>query len=296
MRKRAAAAVEPLRFVEFQLPTLVETPPEGPGWIHEIKYDGYRTELLIQDGTARAMTRRAFDWSAKYPGIVEAAARLPVDSAIIDGEVIVMDEKGRTDFATLRSAIRWQPQRLVFVAFDLLHLDGQDLRIRPLLRRRELLQELIGEEGGAIQFSHHVAGLGSDFYQAVEKLGLEGMVSKRADAPYRSGRGTSWLKAKCYQESTLEIAGVLRERGRPAIAYMVTPDRERRYVGGAFIQLNQEMREQLWKRVKAGARPVKGVDAKPGTEWLKPGLLGRVRHLKGEETLRHATLEGLANG
>jgi DNA ligase D-like protein (predicted ligase) len=296
MRKRAAAAVEPLRFVEFQLPTLVERPPEGPGWIHEIKYDGYRTELLIQNGTARALTRRAFDWSAKYPGIVEAAARLPVDSAIIDGEVIVMDEKGRTDFATLRSAIRWQPDRLVFVAFDLLQLDGQDLRIRPLLRRRELLQELIGEEGGAIQFSHHVAGLGSDFYQAVEKLGLEGMVSKRADAPYRSGRGTTWLKAKCYEESTLEIAGVLRERGRPAIAYMVTPDKERRYVGGAFIQLNQEMREQLWKRVKAGARPVNGVDAKPGTEWLKPGLLGRVRHLKGEEMLRHATLEGLANG
>ena len=180
---------------------------------------------------------------------------------------------------------------LVYVAFDLLHLDGQDLRFRPLLRRRELLQGLIGEEGGAIQFSHHVAGLGSDFYHAVEKLGLEGMVSKRADAPYRSGRGTTWLKAKCYEESTLEIAGVLRERGRPAIAYMVTPDRQRRYVGGAFIQLNQEMRERLWKLVKAGARPVKGVEAKPGTEWLKPGLLGRVRHLKGEDTLRHATLE-----
>jgi ATP-dependent DNA ligase len=211
---------------------------------------------------------------------------MPLDSAL--GE---FEAKGRTDFATLRSAIRWQPDRLVFVAFDLLQLDGQDLRIRPLLRRRELLQELIGEEGGAIQFSHHVAGLGSDFYQAVEKLGLEGMVSKRADAPYRSGRGTTWLKAKCYEESTLEIAGVLRERGRPAIAYMVTPDKERRYVGGAFIQLSKEMRERLWQRVKAGARPVKGVEAKPGTEWLKPGLLGRVRHLKGEEMLRHATLQ-----
>ena len=210
-----------------------------PGWIHEIKYDGYRTELLIENGRARAFTRRAFDWTAKYPSIVEAAGKLRVDAAIIDGEVIVMDAKGRTDFASLRSAMRWEPDRLVFVAFDLLHLDGQDLRLRPLLRRRELLQGLIGDDGGALQFSHHVAGLGSDFYKAVEKLGLEGMVSRRADAPYRSGRGTTWLKAKCYEESTLEIAGVLRERGRPAIAYMVTPDKERRYVGGAFITLNR---------------------------------------------------------
>ena len=126
MRKRTAAAVEPLRFVDFQLSTLVEKPPEGPGWIHEIKYDGYRTELLIQDGKARAFTRRAFDWTAKYPSIVEAASKLPADSAIIDGEVIVMDAKDRTDFASLRSAMRWEPDRLVFVAFDLLHLDGQE--------------------------------------------------------------------------------------------------------------------------------------------------------------------------
>ena len=182
MRKRAAAAIEPLRFIESQLPTLVEKPPEGPGWIHEIKYDGYRTELLIQSGKARAFTRRAFDWGGKYPQIVEAAAGFPVDSAIIDGELIVMDETGRTDFAALRSAIRWEPERLVF-AFDLLHLDGQDLRFTPLLRRRELLQGLIGDEGGPIQFSHHVAGLGSDFYHAVEKLGLEGMVSSAPTRP-----------------------------------------------------------------------------------------------------------------
>src|SRR6478672_13210451 len=106
MRKSAAGGkagagsvgrtLEPLRFVEFQLPILVEKPPEGPGWIHEIKYDGYRTELLVQDRKALAFTRRAFDWTAKYPSIVGAASKLPVDAAIIDGEVIVMDAKGRT--------------------------------------------------------------------------------------------------------------------------------------------------------------------------------------------------------
>ena len=191
--------------------------------------------------------------------------------------------------------MRWQPERLVFVAFDLMHLDGKDLRARPLLERRAMLQPLIGDDGGAIQFSHHVAGNGGAFFEAVDRMGLEGMVSKKASAPYRSGRGESWLKVKCYQESILGVAGVLREPGRPAIAYMVTPG-ERRYVGGAIINLTDRMRERLWKRVKAGAKPVAGVAAKPGTEWLKPGLIGRVRHLKGEETLRHASLQEIAEG
>lgn len=292
IKRPTAAGGDRLQFIEFQLPTLVDQPPTGDDWIHEIKYDGYRTELVIERGQVQAFTRRGFDWTAKYGPVVAAAAELPVGSAIIDGEVIVMDEAGATDFAALRSAMRWQPDRLVFVGFDLLHLNGRDLRSRPLLERRELLQALIGDADGAIQFSHHVAGLGADFYQAVDRMGLEGMVSKRANAPYRSGRTESWLKIKCYEESTYEVAGVLREPGRPAVAYMVTPDKERRYVGGAFITLNQKMRERLWARVQAAnGRPVKGVDAKPGTIWVKPGLIGRVRHLKGEEKLRHATLQ-----
>ena len=99
------------------------------------------------------------------------------------------------------------------------------------------------------------------------------------------------MKTKCFTESVYEVAGVLREPGRPAVAYLVTPDKQRKYVGGAFITLNQELRERLWSRVKASAKPVKGVAAKPRTEWRKPGLVARVRYLKGEQTLRHATLQ-----
>jgi bifunctional non-homologous end joining protein LigD len=280
-----------LRFIEFMLPTLVERPPEGGDWIHEIKYDGYRTELVIQGGRCQAFTRRGFDWSAKYPTIVTAAAALPVKSAIVDGEAIVLDEKGFTDIGALRSAMRWQPERLIFVAFDLLHLDGEDLRFRPLVERKAKLKEILAG-ADVIQYSDHVEGNGKAFYDQVDRMGLEGMVSKRASSAYRSGRVETWLKAKCYEESTYEVAGVLREPGRPAVAYMVTPDKERRYVGGAFITLNQKMRERLWARVqKAKGKPVKGVDAKPGTVWVKPGIIGRVKHLKGEEKLRHATLE-----
>lgn len=298
MRKSPAGpkggTADRLSFIEFQLPSLSDTPPEGDGWIHEIKHDGYRTQLIVERGKARALTRRAFDWSDTYRPIVEAASTLPVKSAIIDGEVVVFNDKGLTDFRALRSAMRWEPGRLVFIAFDMLHLNGEDLRWQQLITRRARLAELLlraDSAGGAIQFSEHVHGDGGAFFREADRLGLEGMVSKRASAPYRSGRTETWLKTKCFTESVYEVAGVLREPGRPAVAYLVTPDKQRKYVGGAFITLSQELRERLWSRVRANAKPVKGVEAKPGTEWLKPGLVARVRFLKGEQTLRHATLQ-----
>lgn len=283
----------PLAFIPFQLPTLVEAPPVGDEWIHEIKYDGYRTELILEDGRARALTRRGVDWTTKYRPVIEAATSLPAASAIIDGEMVVLDENHASNIGALRTAMSWHQERIVYVAFDLLHLEGQDLRKQPLLERRALLEDLIADNP-AIQFSQHVTGGGAEFYKAAERLGLEGMVSKRPDSRYKSGRTETWLKAKCYQVSTYEVAGVLREPGRPTVAYMVTPDRERRYVGGAFVTVSHDMRERLWARIRADAKPVKGVDAKPGTEWLKPGLTATVRHLRGEDKLRHATLTELA--
>src|SRR3954447_18671004 len=171
MRSKAGSAG--LAFVEFQLPTLVDAPPEGDGWVHEVKYDGYRTQLVIERGRARAFTRRGFDWSAKYPQLVDAAAALPVKSAIIDGEAIVMNKAGLSDFGALRSAMRWEPGRIVFVAFDLLHLDGDDLRLRPLLERRLKLEALIGE-AGAIQYSDHIVGHGKEFFEQACNMGFEG--------------------------------------------------------------------------------------------------------------------------
>src|SRR5918996_668219 len=122
--------VEPLGFIPPQLPTLTDQPPEGEGWIHEVKHDGYRTLLVIERGKARAYTRQGHDWSERYPGIVEAAAKLRCRTAILDGEVIVQDERGASDFEALQLALRFWPGRLIFYAFDLLHLDG-NLRQRP---------------------------------------------------------------------------------------------------------------------------------------------------------------------
>src|SRR5262249_39479908 len=135
-----------LEFIKPQLATGVDQPPPRAGWIHEVKHDGYRTLLIIERRKARAYTRNGFDWSSIYLDIINAAAKLVCRSAVIDGEVIVQDERGASDFDALKSAIRWRPQSLIFCAFDLLHLNGKDLRERPLLERRAKLKELIPTE------------------------------------------------------------------------------------------------------------------------------------------------------
>ncbi|WP_457939318.1 ATP-dependent DNA ligase [Mesorhizobium sp. 10J20-29] len=285
-----------LNFIAPMMPTLVDEPPEAGDWIHEVKYDGYRTQIIVENGTARAFTRNGYDWSLKYPYIVRQAAMLRCVSAIIDGEVILPNHAGASDFHGLRSAIKARPESLAFVAFDLLHLDGADLRYRPLIERRESLARLVEPANGYIQFSHHVSGGGAAFYRAIDSLHLEGMVSKRPDSQYRSGRSRNWFKVKCYTETDYEIAGVLRQRGSAPLAIMTTLDGNPTYVGSAIVALNSKMREQLWKRVKEGSGPApKGVK-KNAAEWLTPGLVGRVRHLKGEDKLRHATLKDFRKG
>src|SRR5207342_2175522 len=135
-----------------------------------------------------------------------------------------MNKAVHPDFGALRSSMRWQPGAIIFVAFDFLHLDGKDLRLMPVIERKAALERLLGDTpNSAIQFSRHVAGGGKEFFAVADKLGLEGMVSKRANAPYRSGRTESWLKVKCFEESDFEVAAVLREPGRSNFAYMVTP-------------------------------------------------------------------------
>ena len=294
MRKRSESG---LAFIEPMLPTLVEAPPQGGDWIHEVKFDGYRSQLVKEFDRVRIFTRNGFDWSAKYAPLVEAASGLDCVDAIIDGEIIVFDLLHRPNFRQLRSAIAREPHRLVFIAFDLLHLSGHDLRGMAVEERRALLAELIedSDTGGRFQFSAAVEGTATQVYRAVDSQGLEGMVSKRVGSPYVSGRVTSWLKVKCYDEGDFSIVGVQRERGKPAMALMA--DRAGKYVGGAFVTLPQGIRKRLWDRVqaKAGATPPKGL-AKEKAEWVKPGLVARVKFLKGEDKLRHATVKSFREG
>jgi DNA ligase D-like protein (predicted ligase) len=289
MGMQADAGTGRLEFIEPLMPTLVEKPPEGDGWIHEAKFDGYRSQIVIDEAGTRIFTRNGMDWTAKYPNLVETAKGLRVDSAIIDGEIIVPNEAGLSDFAALRKAIARRQHDLYFVAFDLLHLNGHDLRDLPLEHRRELLVALIPAES-RIQFSQSLPGEAKAIFHLLDQAGMEGMVSKRRNSKYRSGRSINWLKAKCYTIDEYELLGVEREAGKPAFALMGERGTGR-YVGSAFITLNREMRERLWQRVQehAGTAP-KGMK-RPATQWVKPGLIGRVKHLRGEDDLRHASLQ-----
>ncbi|MBZ9888158.1 DNA ligase [Mesorhizobium sp. BR1-1-3] len=279
-----------LKFIQPQLPRLVEEPPTSDDWIHEIKYDGYRTQVILDWDGARAYTKTGIDWTSRYWPIVTAAEALGARSAILDGEVIAPTASGAPDFHALRSAMAWNAERLAFVAFDLLHLDGKDLRPLPVVERRAMLWDLVRPADGIIQFSQHVEGGGAEFFHGVEKLGLEGMVSKRRGSPYRSGESDAWLKIKCYEFSEMDLLGVKREHGKPAMALM---GQGGKYAGSAFITLPKEIRERLWKRVQAGRKAPVGAPSVAGVEWLKPGIKARVKHLRGEAKLRHASVKGI---
>ncbi|MER9135098.1 DNA ligase [Mesorhizobium sp. M0830] len=288
---QSVAAKGRLKFIPPQLPRLVEEPPVSDDWIHEIKYDGYRTQVIIDWDGARAYTKTGIDWTSRYWPIVAAAETLGARDAIIDGEVIAPTADGSPDFHALRSAMAWNAERLAFVAFDLLHLNGKDLRPLPAVERRAMLWDLVKPATGAIQFSQHVDGGGAEFFKGVERLGLEGMVSKRRGAPYRSGESDAWLKIKCYEFSELELLGVKRVPGKPPMALM---GQGGKYAGSAFITLPKDIRERLWKRVQAGRKAPAGTPkAMAGVEWLKPGIKARVKHLRGEAKLRHASVKGI---
>jgi bifunctional non-homologous end joining protein LigD len=171
-----------LGFTAPLLPTLVSGPPTGGGWLHEIKQDGYRTLVVVDHGKVRAFTRNGHDWTDRYSRVVACAAGLSCWSAILDGETVVQDERGHSDFPALRRALGQEPHRIVFFAFDLLHLDGEDLRGRPLVERRARLRELIGssDPNCPIQFSEAIEADGAVVFAAAEPMGMEGIVSKQA--------------------------------------------------------------------------------------------------------------------
>ena len=183
----------PAAFIQPCRPTISQRPPRGPGWAHELKHDGYRLQIHVRERRVRLYTMNAADWTKRYPGIVEQAERIK-GSAIIDAEVVWLDTDGVAQFDALHSRV--MDHAAVACAFDLLMLDGDDLRRKPLRERKEALRNLLKRTKGGIQYVEHVEGDGAEMFGAICKLGLEGIVSKKLDAPYRSGPSKSWLKTK----------------------------------------------------------------------------------------------------
>ena len=181
----------PPGFIEACLPSKVTRPPSGPLWVHEIKHDGYRLMVRRDGGRVRCFTRNGHDWADRFPAIVAAAHRIKASSFPIDGEVVVVRDDGTLDFHALRS--RRRGREAVLFAFDLIEQDGDDLRDLPLIERKRRLKKLIGKaKRRSIQFVEHLTDDGPLVFEHVRRMGLEGIVSKRTDAPYRSGPSKTW--------------------------------------------------------------------------------------------------------
>src|SRR5262249_33923687 len=206
--KAGAAKIPP--FVEPQLATLVDAAPEGEGWLHEIKYDGYRVLASVAGDNVVMWTRNGLDWTDKFSVLVAPLTKLPCRAALLDGEVAVADVEGHTDFGALQNALsEGSSGNFGYYLFDLLHLDGEDLRKQPLRERKAKLAELLADapKHGPLFYSDHLKGEGAKVFQHACHLKLEGIISKRADDRYHSGRTRSWLKTKCGMEQEFVIIG-----------------------------------------------------------------------------------------
>lgn len=195
------------KFRPPQLAMSATAPPAGENWLHEIKFDGYRALIATAGGRSRVYTRSGLDWTKKFSGIAEAAAQLPVKSALVDGEIVALDENGRSDFGLLQQQLEKRPRALLYYAFDLLELDGKDISREALIERKSRLAALLEEAPSAIRYSGHVIGAGARFLAECRRMGLEGVVSKRIDKPYLSRRTRSWIKVKCFGRDEFVVGG-----------------------------------------------------------------------------------------
>jgi bifunctional non-homologous end joining protein LigD len=306
--KQALQAAKPAPFpgfVEFAHPEPRPHPPSGPEWLHEIKVDGYRCQLLIENGTIKVMSRRGFDWSARqFAPIAKGAAFLKEHDCIIDGEAVVLNAAGQPDFNLLRKELgNPNSRRLQFFAFDLLYLDGHDLRPCRLEGRKAALQDLLSGAPKQFVYVEPFAEEGGRVFEHACRLGLEGVVSKRRDAPYRSGVQGNWVKVKCKATDSYPIVAFVEKLGakprRVASLYIGRWEGDRLLYAGKVRSgytdvLAQELRERLDPLI-AKTSPLSAPVAKPKATWVRPALLAEVQYGSINEggILREAVYKGL---
>lgn len=299
-RRKKSGLLPP--FQPVQLAALVDHVPPGDRWLHELKYDGYRTLLAIGGGEGRAYTRSGLDWSDRFAGLITDALKLNVGSALIDGEAVVTLPDGRTSFQALQAALKGDPTKIDYFAFDLLELDGENLTRLPLIERKEKLAALIGEAKGRIRYSDHIVGNGEKLLASFCGAGLEGVISKRADARYSGSRSGTWLKTKCIRRQEFVIVGwtpSAKQRGFRSLLLGVNENGKLRYAGKAGTGFTADEIERLMKIMAPLERKAPPVDAPRaavrGAHWIEPRLVAEIAYAEftDEGVLRHPSYLGL---
>jgi bifunctional non-homologous end joining protein LigD len=294
-------------FVSPQLATLVEKPPPGDEWFHELKFDGYRLLCHLNRSAIRFWTRNQKDWTAKFAPLGKAVKALKLGSAILDGEVVALDASGRASFQKLQQALHKNAGAgLIFHVFDVIYLEGFNLTRCPLRERKRLLAELFErvDESSPLRFSDHIEGNGTQFFEEACKHGIEGIVSKLADSPYESTRSRNWQKIKCLKRQEFVIAGyTLSDKGLPfsSLVLGVYDKGKLIYAGRAGTGFSNQMRVDLKKmldRIAAKTRPFEQIPSDPGLRravWAEPKLVGEVVFTEwtDEGIIRHPSFQGL---
>jgi bifunctional non-homologous end joining protein LigD len=287
-------------FIEPALATL-GLPPKGEKWVHEIKFDGYRAQLHKRESGSKMFTRRGYDWSDRFRNIVSAASGLKTYATVLDGEVIVPAEEGHSDFAALESdlAKKGGSDRLVYYAFDILYLGVFDLRGCTLLDRKRVLRALLKDVEDPIRYSEHLEADGPAVYRDACKMELEGIVSKRVDGKYESGRTSRWMKTTCRHRDTFVIAGWAEKRGKFDGIYLGREERQKLvYAGKLERGLTEDDKARILKllsKLKTKTQPIEAPRRFPKARWVKPRVLvdAEYRGKTGEGLLRHPAFKGI---
>jgi DNA ligase D-like protein (predicted ligase) len=310
---RAAAAGLPL-WIKPQLTQLVDQAPEGPEWLHEIKFDGYRMHARLDHGAVRLLTRTGLDWTHKYPAIAAAVSSIGARQAYLDGELCGVRADGITSFSMIQAASdSGNAAALVFFLFDILYLDGDDVSAQPLIERKARLAGLLSNVSSPLHYCDHQVGHGRAFHEKACAMSLEGIVSKRADAVYAPGNRGFWVKVKCLHREEFVVAGWTDPEGRrPRLGALLLayydPDGRLVYAGRAGTGIKQAELERLWRRLQPLATDKMPLAVPPPRDsrfgsplvlsrvhWVRPELVAEVKYLTwtDDNLLRQVVYEGL---
>jgi bifunctional non-homologous end joining protein LigD len=292
-------------FITPELALQSTTPPHEHGWLHELKLDGYRIQARKQGDSVQLLTRTGLDWTHRMKSIAAFVASLPVEKAILDGEVVVLAENGTTNFADLQAAFQENVKKpLTYFAFDLLHVNGHNLRGLPLIERKKMLERVVENAGEFLRFSEHVETNGAVVFQKACELHAEGIVSKRATSKYSSGRSGNWLKLKCIREQEFVIGGfTLPSNGSYGVGALLLGyynGKELTYAGrtgtGFTQKTHKTLRDQL-EKLRRAKEPFEKVpaEARQGAIWVQPKLVAQVNFATwtADNLVRQAAFKGI---